>query len=133
MLESDDLGEPMVEVEFLHTLRPAGTPEHELNLKVGMPVMLLRNLDAAKGLCNGTRMLVVRVARNRRTLTCRIASGAAKFIGSLVQLPRIRFRQAGADLGFEWTRTQFPVKVAFAMTINKAQGAPPPAQQAETQ
>ncbi|KAF2184730.1 hypothetical protein K469DRAFT_666580 [Zopfia rhizophila CBS 207.26] len=33
-------------------------------LMVGCPVMLLRNLDTAKGLCNGTRLLVKLISRH---------------------------------------------------------------------
>ena len=32
-----------------------------LCLKVGSPVILLRNLDPGEGLCNGTRMVVLNV------------------------------------------------------------------------
>ena len=31
--------------EFLHSLNFSGVPPHKLNLKVGIPVMLLRNLN----------------------------------------------------------------------------------------
>ncbi|AQK86764.1 hypothetical protein ZEAMMB73_Zm00001d038499 [Zea mays] len=41
--------------EFLNTLTPNGLPPHILKLKVGCPIMLLRNIDPANGLCNGTR------------------------------------------------------------------------------
>ncbi|RCV25517.1 hypothetical protein SETIT_5G173100v2 [Setaria italica] len=41
--------------EFLNTLTPNGLPPHLLKLKIGCPVILLRNIDPANGLCNGTR------------------------------------------------------------------------------
>ena len=37
-------------VEFLNTLNISGLPPHELRLKLGMPVMLLRNLNPPFGL-----------------------------------------------------------------------------------
>eukprot|EP00267_Zea_mays_P049928 XP_020402655.1 uncharacterized protein LOC109943571 [Zea mays] len=44
--------------EFLNTLTPNGLPPHVLKLKIGCPVILLRNIDPANGLCNGTRLVV---------------------------------------------------------------------------
>ncbi|XP_019195688.1 PREDICTED: uncharacterized protein LOC109189535 [Ipomoea nil] len=48
--------------EFLNGLRCSGVPHHALTLKVGSPVMLLRNIDHTLGLCNGTRLIVTRLA-----------------------------------------------------------------------
>ena len=40
--------------ELLNSLNPSDLLPHNLKLKVGCPIMLLRNLDTANGLCNGT-------------------------------------------------------------------------------
>ncbi|XP_019196554.1 PREDICTED: uncharacterized protein LOC109190511 [Ipomoea nil] len=48
--------------EFLNGLRCSRVPNHALTLKVGSPVMLLRNIDNTLGLCNGTRLIVTRLA-----------------------------------------------------------------------
>ncbi|GJS17525.1 DNA helicase [Tanacetum coccineum] len=45
-------------IEHLNTLKLPGFPPHHLELKVGAPVTLLRNVNLAGGLCNGTRMIV---------------------------------------------------------------------------
>jgi hypothetical protein len=47
--------------EFLNTLKFPGIPDHELKLKVGLPVMLLRNINQSAGLCNGTRMTLTQL------------------------------------------------------------------------
>ncbi|KAF7835849.1 ATP-dependent DNA helicase PIF1-like [Senna tora] len=39
--------------EFLNTINGSGLPYHHLRLKVGAPIMLLRNIDKFMGLCNG--------------------------------------------------------------------------------
>jgi ATP-dependent DNA helicase PIF1 len=33
-------------------------PHHELIIKKGVPVMLLRNINQSEGLCNGTRLII---------------------------------------------------------------------------
>ena len=42
--------------ELLNSINCSGLPPHKLILKVGVPVMLLRNIDQSSGLCNGTRL-----------------------------------------------------------------------------
>ena len=44
--------------EFLNTLTPNGLPPHVLKLKIGCTDILLRNIDPANGLCNGTRLII---------------------------------------------------------------------------
>ncbi|XP_073354892.1 uncharacterized protein [Aegilops tauschii subsp. strangulata] len=50
--------------EFLNGLTPNGLPPHALKLKLNCPVILLRNIDPANGLCNGTRLVVRGFERN---------------------------------------------------------------------
>lgn len=42
--------------EFLNDIRMSGVPRHSLKLKIGTPVMLMRNIDQKAGLCNGNRL-----------------------------------------------------------------------------
>ena len=51
----------MYPTEFLNSLKFPGIPNHELRLKVGLPVMLLRNINQSAGLCNGTRMTITQL------------------------------------------------------------------------
>ena len=106
-------------IEYLNTLNPSGMPQHRLFLKSGMPLMLMRNLNPKMGLCNGTKLIFSQLHRNH-LLECEIAGG--EHGGRIVLIPRIFLRPKDREFPFEWSRRQFPVKVAFAMTINKSQG-----------
>ena len=106
-------------VEFLQQLNSSGLPPTLLCLKVGCPVILLRNLDPGEGPCNGTRMVVLNV--RRKVLQCRIISKDRRFRGKVVLIPRIRLLSNADTLPVPLKRLQFPVRLAFAITINKSQ------------
>ncbi|GKA70182.1 putative PIF1 DNA helicase/replication protein A1-like protein [Tanacetum coccineum] len=46
---------------FLNSIKVAGLPQHSLKLKIGAPVMCMRNIDQRAGLCNGTRLQIMRL------------------------------------------------------------------------
>lgn len=102
-------------IKFLNSLEVSGVPSHKLRLKVGVPILLMRNLDAPK-LCNGTRLQITHLGRN--IIKAIITTGIAK--GENVLIPRIPI--IPINLPFQFERVQFPLKGAFALTINKAQG-----------
>ena len=51
-------------VEFLNSLYLSGLPLHDIKLKAGAVVMLLRNLDPHSSLCNGTRLIITAIHAN---------------------------------------------------------------------
>ena len=102
--------------ELLNSRRPSGFPDHNLILKVGAPVMLLRNLQC--GLVNGTRMVIR--AMHDKVLECEIMVGTRK--GEIVFIPRIPLYDRSNDYPWTMIRIQFPVRLCFAMTIHKGQG-----------
>ena len=67
-------------------------------------------------MCNCTRLLVKRLMPN--LLEATVVTGCAK--GEDVFTPRIPV--IPSDLAFTFKRIQFPVKLSFAMSLNKAQG-----------
>lgn len=104
-------------VEFLNTINASGLPPSQLRLKKGVPLMILRNLDQKNGLCNGTRAILIHIGS--RVLRVRILSG--DHAGKEAFIPRITLSAAN-ELPFDLRRHQFPVRLCFAMTINKSQG-----------
>ena len=57
----DDSQQAKYPTEFLNTLNISGMPPHKLNLKIGLPIMLLRNINPNAGLCNGTRLKIKKI------------------------------------------------------------------------
>jgi ATP-dependent exoDNAse (exonuclease V) alpha subunit len=105
-------------VEYLNEINCSGLPLAKLELKVGCPVMILHNLDAAHGVCNGSRGILTK-CRNR-VLEVQLLNG--EHAGSKVFIPRIANQPTEDQVAFKFTRKQFPVRLCFAMTINKSQG-----------
>lgn len=110
--------EALYPTEFLNTLQLGGLADHRLQLKIGVPIMLLRNLNPSKGLCNGTRLIVTQLTR--RVIEGVIITGNAK--GCTAYVPRIEMTSVDKKWPFKMKRRQFPIRVSYAMTINKSQG-----------
>ena len=80
--------------------------------------MLLPNLNPYRGLCNGTRLIVMHVLQGGRVVQAKIIGGLYR--DTIVLLPRIALQPKDGEFPFEWRRRQFPVRVRFAMTINNS-------------
>jgi hypothetical protein len=122
-IDSGDRDDPnsnsLFPVEFLNSLTPSGFPPHRLRIKKNTPVILLRNISVENKLTNGTRLLIVEVKTS--LLLCEIVERGVPS-GKFVMLPRIDFISDGTDTPVRFRRRQFPIRVAFSITINKSQG-----------
>jgi ATP-dependent DNA helicase PIF1 len=98
--------------------KPNGLPPQILKFKINCPIILLRNIDPANGLYNGTRLLVRGFMRN--TIDAEIVLG--QHAGKRVFLPRIPLCPSdGETFPFKFMRKLFSIRLSFAMIINKAQ------------
>ena len=100
-------------VEFLNTLNPPGCSTHILELKVGLPIMLLRNINPSK--------LVNRLCIDKlfpKLIVATVLTGTGK--GEQALIPRIPL--IPNDDWIQFQRVQFLVRVTSAMSIKKAQG-----------
>jgi len=90
----------------------ANVPHHELELAVGCPVMILRNILVGEGLCNGTIAVVSGLFNGMVQV---------QINGKQHSLPRINFIiKKGTHITV--IRHQFPLQLAYGASISKLQG-----------
>jgi len=104
--------------EFFNAITLVVMPPHCLALKVSILVMLLRNLNATSGLCNGAHLIFWRPAR--RWIVTQIIGGA--HARNIINISCIMTTSNRLKWPFTLQKCQIPLQLAFAMTINKAQG-----------
>ena len=119
--DEDDIvnREDVYSVEFLNDIKTSGIPNHIIRLKVGCPIMLLRNIDQSAELCNGTRLIVTSIGRH--VIEAKTIHG--KKPGRKVFIPHMILSPSDlTKFPIRFQRRQFPISVCYAMTINKSQG-----------
>jgi ATP-dependent DNA helicase PIF1 len=92
-------------VEFLNTLQFNGITNHKLELKVGVPILLLRNLNQSIRFCNGTKLIVKRLGQ--RVIEAEIITG--NNVDKRVFIPHIIMYPSGTDWPFVLHHHQFPI------------------------
>ncbi|GKB01330.1 ATP-dependent DNA helicase PIF1-like protein [Tanacetum coccineum] len=91
---------------FLNTINVLGLPHHMLTLKIGTPVMCMRNIDQKAGLCNGTRLQILQMGIN--IIEGKIISGGK--VGIICAIPRMVITPSDTKMPFKLNRRQFPVQ-----------------------
>ena len=81
-------------------------------------VMLLRNLDPTNGHCDGTRYIFQHLYQH--AIDAVIACGS--HAGKRIVIPKIALIPSENVFSFHKKHKQLPLRSAFAMTYNKAQG-----------
>jgi hypothetical protein len=112
--------EPMYSEDVMNRINDTGIPLQTLKVKIGCPLMLLKNLDPSRGLCNGARMILREVSAPTGpvlSLRCTLVSNGAEVI-----IQKTNNQPDPKKVGLSFRRIQFPVALAFSATVNKAQG-----------
>jgi ATP-dependent DNA helicase PIF1 len=93
-----------------------GVPQHQLSLKVGDICLLLRTIAPEMGLTTNTRVKIVSLYE--RSVRVQKLSD-----GTFHNIPKINFTiKLPYGKSFKMRRSQIPLALAYAMTINKSQG-----------
>ena len=87
VLPEDGVDDPVhnLPLEYLNSLNASGLPISHLTLKVGAPLLILRNLSVQDGVCNGTRAVILEL--NNRVIKARILGGS--HAGDIILIPRL--------------------------------------------
>ena len=63
-MDNKESGIAEMPLEYLYFIQLPSLPLSILVLKVGVPVMCLRNIALEEGLCNGSRMVITELGRH---------------------------------------------------------------------
>ncbi|XP_076953685.1 uncharacterized protein LOC143627849 [Bidens hawaiensis] len=102
---NEDFDPSLYSPDVLNGLKFPGCPNHQLILKVGVPVMLLGNIDQKNGLCNETRLIVKSLGN--RVIEVEAVSGSE--IGKRHAIHRVTLNPTDKKFPFKFNRRQFPL------------------------
>ena len=108
------------DVGMLNRIKSSGLPPHKLTLKKGVCIILIRNLDIARGHCNGTRYIIL--GMKPFVLRAQKLHGDNNPENDDIFIHRIPMPSGERDYPVPFTRMQFPVLVSYYLTITRAQG-----------
>ena len=106
------------DISELEKMEVSGLPPHRLLLKKNVCVILLRSIHPTKGFCNGRRCLLVDIRNNILVLRPLESENDDRHIF----VPRIPMECTQSRLGVPFMRRQYPILLAYYLTINRSQG-----------
>jgi len=100
--------------KFLNEIKCSGIPNHRLKLKTGVPIILLRNIDQTKGLCNGIRVQI-NYLEKKNVISATVIIG--KNVGDKIFILRMDLVPSESGLPFKFQRRQFPISLCFIFHV----------------
>ena len=108
---------------WLQSLHDNSVPAHELELKSGCLCFLMRNLSVDEKAMNNSKVQIISVDRQRSPTSQRKVYLAVRVLatGNLFYVGRMTFCFT-TECGTHVCRKQYPLRLAYGMTINRSQG-----------
>ncbi|XP_071739969.1 uncharacterized protein [Rutidosis leptorrhynchoides] len=108
-----DFNNELYTTDFLNSIEIGGLPKHNLRLQISVLVMLLRNIDQAGGLCNGTRLQIVHLGD--KIIKANILTGSN--VGKITALSRMLIVPMDKNIPFRFQRRQYPLYVDLMLLV----------------
>nr|GEW40340.1 hypothetical protein [Tanacetum cinerariifolium] len=96
-----NINESLYTYDFLNSIKVAGLPQHILKLKIGAPVICMRNIDQRVGLCNETRLQILRMGI--KIIEAKIIPGGN--VGSICAIPHMVLSPTDTKMPFKFLET----------------------------
>ena len=106
--------------DYIASLSMKGAPPSILQLKVGAKYMCIRNLDAPRGIINGTMLRLLHIGR--RYLQMQVLTGKSEGSVELMLKSKFTITPEASGLPFTLLRVQYPLIPAYCLSVHKAQG-----------
>ena len=103
--------------EVLNSISISRLSYHKITLKIGVSIMLLRNIDQSFGLCNGIYLIVIELEDHVIGVT--ILSGI--HFGKKIFIPGMNMSHLNSKWPFRFQRKQYPLIISYTMIIIKSQ------------
>ena len=117
-MSSEDVGSHhrgLLSTDFMSQINQPGVPPHILRLKIGCVCTVERNLLLTEKVAHNTKVILEKVAKHY----LEVLDPATK---RHHLIPRITFMVRLPKTSLTFTRRQYPLRLAYAVTVNKSQG-----------